>query len=179
MDEAQPTVPYGYCHCGCGQQTKPWEKSNRGTGRVRGEPRRYLHGHNKTRSIDLTDAWIVDPDSGCWLWQRSVDRGGYGAMGKSTAHRYVYQLHRGPITSGLHIDHLCRVRHCVNPDHMELVTNAENCRRGSNATLTTEQAREARDRMATGLSVSAAAREYAVTYTIMYNLARGHTWQGV
>jgi hypothetical protein len=78
----------------------------------------------------------VDP-SGCWLWTASRDRGGYGHVGWEgkvvTAHRLVYRLLVGPIPGDSPLDHLCRVRHCVNPEHLEPVTNRENSRRGANA----------------------------------------------
>lgn len=71
----------------------------------------------------------------CWLWQGWADRDGYGALdvgGRFTrAHRFAYEELVGPIPDGLTIDHLCRVRNCVNPDHMEPVTLAENTRRAN------------------------------------------------
>lgn len=69
----------------------------------------------------------------CWLWTASRIGGGYGSFGLNGtkyAHRLVYEDLVGPIPAGLDIDHLCRVRHCVNPDHLEPVTRAENLRRG-------------------------------------------------
>lgn len=77
-----------------------------------------------------------DAATGCWLWTASVSRGGYAYMQSESrekrvpAHRISYELHRGAIPEGLQIDHLCRVRRCVNPDHLEPVTAAENTRRG-------------------------------------------------
>lgn len=72
-------------------------------------------------------------DSGCWLWRMSMMSNGYGNAwdGKRvrTAHRYAYEFMVGPIPSGLVIDHLCRVRSCVNPGHMQPVTQRENMRR--------------------------------------------------
>jgi hypothetical protein len=69
----------------------------------------------------------------CWLWTSSIDRGGYGQFdlgNKSTiAHRWAYEFCVGDIPEGLDLDHLCRVRHCVNPDHLEPVTRSENMRR--------------------------------------------------
>lgn len=68
------------------------------------------------------------------LWLAGVQPAGYGKFwltGRSVgAHRFAYVLAYGPIPEGLHIDHLCRVRACVAPDHLEAVTQAENNRRG-------------------------------------------------
>lgn len=80
---------------------------------------------------------IAPGDDGCWLWQRSLSPDGYGwaSLDRRThqAHRLVYTLTIGPVPEGLVLDHLCRVRHCVNPDHLEPVTGTENLRRGNNA----------------------------------------------
>ena len=69
----------------------------------------------------------------CWLWTAST-RNGYGAYfhaGQMTpAHRVAYEHLIGPIPEGLEIDHLCRVRACVNPAHLEPVTHQENQLRG-------------------------------------------------
>lgn len=90
-----------------------------------------------------TDERIAPPfylpdDNGCWIWQRELDTKGYGMRRVppkhkkvQRAHRWVYEQHRGPISNGLELDHLCRVPACVNPDHLEPVTHRENVRRGS------------------------------------------------
>ncbi|HSS09404.1 MAG TPA: HNH endonuclease [Acidimicrobiales bacterium] len=81
----------------------------------------------------------------CWLWTGNRNPNGYGILGitvvpgrrtKVGAHRIAYELLVGPIPEGLTIDHLCRVRHCVNPAHLEPVTQGENTRRGGNAKRT-------------------------------------------
>ena len=66
----------------------------------------------------------------CWLWTGTVDSAGYGRCGQGIAHRYAYKLVVGPIPEGLSLDHLCRVRNCVRPDHLEPVTQRENVLRG-------------------------------------------------
>jgi hypothetical protein len=78
-----------------------------------------------------------DESSGCWKWTGRLDKSGYGRFdhGRLT-HRVAYELLIGPIPEGLVIDHLCRVRACVNPSHMEPVTQATNVERGSRAQQT-------------------------------------------
>lgn len=78
----------------------------------------------------------VDKTETCWLWQGEMGPGGYGRILDSStrkhymAHRYSYELHVGPVPEELCLDHLCRVRNCVRPDHLEAVTMRENVMRG-------------------------------------------------
>ncbi len=76
----------------------------------------------------------MEPMSGCWLWVGPVSWNGYGecirAGVRTRAHRDSYEHFVGPIPSGLQIDHLCRQRCCVNPEHLEPVTQRENVLRG-------------------------------------------------
>lgn len=77
----------------------------------------------------------VEATGFCWLWRGAIDNAGYGVVNVggrrvNRAHRVSYEILVGPIANGLHLDHLCRVRHCLNPDHLEPVSPAENMRRG-------------------------------------------------
>jgi hypothetical protein len=69
----------------------------------------------------------------CWLWKGGHNVHGYGVLSVKRrsvyAHRLAYEIACGPVPKGLELDHLCRVRNCVNPGHMEAVTHKENVKR--------------------------------------------------
>lgn len=85
------------------------------------------------------------PDLGpCWIWTSNRNKFGYGQFWAGhpvRAHRWAYIYYKGAIPDGLDLDHLCHVRNCVNPDHLEAVTTRENLMRSN-----TIQARNAKKR---------------------------------
>lgn len=82
----------------------------------------------------FTAKYVVDETTGCWLWTAGLNGQGYGHFSldgrMQRAHRVAYELLVGPVPEGLELDHLCRVRRCVNPAHLEAVTHRENTLRG-------------------------------------------------
>jgi len=88
----------------------------------------------------ITRFWSQStPEGDCRMWTGPRDHGGYGKFSAAqrtlSAHRVAFTMRFGPIPDGLVIDHLCRRRACVNADHLEAVTQRENVRRGSLATV--------------------------------------------
>jgi len=85
--------------------------------------------------MEKSNFWAkVKKTDTCWLWTGSTTKLGYGQfrVGKKIkrAHRIAYELLKEPIPENLVLDHLCRVRNCVNPNHLQPVTIRENVLRG-------------------------------------------------
>ena len=89
----------------------------------------------KTFRERFDEKWIPEPNTGCWLWMGcTTSGGGYGRIANAVtalptvigAHVAAWLIYRGPVPDGLMVDHTCRVRSCVNPDHLRVVTQLVN-----------------------------------------------------
>lgn len=175
-------IPRGLCQCGCGEETPLAKRTNTKIGHKKGQPVRYVNGHNaRCGPVDyvVEDRGYITP---CWIWQRHIDPEGYGRLTRSayqgTAHKWYYLTEIGPVEEGMHLDHLCKNRDCVNPDHLEEVTPATNARRSSKAKLTPFQVTEIRLLYAGGQFYQ---RELAVRYGVsrsaIKHIVTGDGWR--
>ena len=91
------------------------------------------HGRNLRER--LLSRLIIEPETGCLIWPGACNSDGYGHMftaGRPQhVHRLMYEMFSAPVPAGMELDHLCRVRHCASPAHLEPVTHAENNRRAA------------------------------------------------
>jgi hypothetical protein len=143
-------VPRGFCQCGCGERTRLAPGTDASKGWVKNQPLRFVFGHSRKNlcpDYRVEDRGFVTP---CWIWQRKL-KNGYGMVGSRRAHRVFYETSYGPIDANKEPDHLCKVKACVRPDHLEPTTHAENVRRGPHTKLSMEIARRIRADAATGL----------------------------
>lgn len=131
--------------------------------------------------------YTVDDVTGCWNWNGALNDDGYAqatvkadtpsGLSSVKIHRLSYEKCKGPIPAGLMHDHKCRNRRCINPDHLEAVTNAENVRRGKSAKLTKVMAQEIRLLYAVGdVSQGALAARFKVSEPVVYKIVHGKAW---
>jgi len=118
-------------------------------------------------------------ETGCWIWPYGVKRDGYGSLQINNVsyetHKWMFEIIKGKVPKGLELDHLCRNRNCLNPEHLEMVSHAENCRRGANTKLNTEKVAEIRKQFGKKTRKELAV-EYGVSHTTIGKIHKGTTW---
>lgn len=163
--QKQPHSPGTYCSrpCGC----------------------RHRNAVRAANCETFDDKYRIDEKTGCWVWIRGTDKDKYGRYsirvdGKCVeirAHVFSYERTVGLVPSGMVIDHKCRNHSCVNPGHLEPVTNVENVRRGLNAKLTIGQVRAIRERYASGsIKQVDLANEFGVAASAIHKIVTGKAW---
>jgi hypothetical protein len=179
----QQDIPAGLCQCGCGGTTRiaPYNRPDRGW--TKGVPLRYLPHHGSR--FDWNRLHYREEDRGhttpCWIWTGTTNTFGYGLVKSAgvtrMAHRAKYEMTHGPVDPELHMDHLCRVHPCINPDHLEPVTPAVNTRRGTRTKLTREQVAQIKDALDAGTTGLALARQYGVSPQLVSCIRNGQLWR--
>lgn len=124
--------------------------------------------------------YVVDRDTGCWVWRGGRMPFGYGSVwldGRTRlAHRVFYERLVGPIPDGLQLDHLCRNPPCVNPAHLEPVTHTENSRRGSATKLTRDEVAAIKAALRTPERQRAIAARFGVSDQTICDIRHGRSW---
>lgn len=151
---------------------------------------RSKHGGWKGKPrIEIFIRKIIFPENRdeCWLWGGALNQHGYGKLADTTAHRYSYEVFRGPITDNLFVCHACDNPRCVNPSHLWLGTPADNSadrnRKGRQArqhrirpTITVEQAQEMLRLIQCGMTLKAAGAMFGVSEGMASNVKRKISW---
>jgi hypothetical protein len=194
-----PNIPIGLCQCGCGRNTTIAKSTSLKEGCRKGWPRRFVAGHQRRTKeriqfrywrgavcdgpIDFTieAAGYKTP---CWMWKKCVTkRSGYAVMSHKMkshrAHKLLYELTFDKVPEGMVLDHLCRNRACVRPDHVEPVTCTENTRRGLGTKLTVEDVLHIRAMNNAGIKQRVLAEHYGVDPSAISNAVRGRNWADV
>jgi hypothetical protein len=177
-------IPFGECHCGCGEKAevaqwgsteKRWEK---------GKPKKYTYGHHNR--IPIEDYYRIE-DRGyktpCWIWNFSLENG-YGRLwrGKKRdfGHVFFYEREKGQVPNGLCLDHLCRIRCCVNMDHLEPITKTENVQRGSTAKVNPDVVRQIRKlRLESSMTNREIGERYGIYESMVSSIVNRRTWKNV
>lgn len=166
------------CECGCGELAPIAKFNDKRRGHKKGQSIRFILGHHAR--LQFGKPFYKIDSNGCWIWQAFKDRDGYGVKkegGKTMrAHRYMYEQLKSKIPNGLHIDHLCRVRSCVNPDHLEVVTITENNRRSSLAKITRTELAGIRKLLKTDISQREIASRYSLSQSMISRIKLNKSW---
>ena len=124
------------------------------------------------------ETYVKEQADGCHIWTGTVNNSGYGWYRRKGAHVYIYIRKHGPVPEGLEIGHLCGVKLCVNPAHLEAMTHEKNNQQmKSGVKLTEKKVQEIREKSARGVSARSLASKFGVNRNAIYSIRRGEKWK--
>ena len=159
--------------CGCGLAAPVSSRTNHSKNWVKGKSRAFVRHHHCARPWHWveTETGFSSP---CWLVEgKKVDPTGYVKWHARFLHVWVWEDAHGKVPEGLEIDHLCGRRTCVRPDHLEVITHAENVRRGRAAKLNPRLAEQIRQETGTLREI---AEKYGLHHTTVMDVRSGLSW---
>lgn len=197
-------IPIGLCQCGCGQTTNLATMNNTRNNTVKGEPQRYIKGHDKHRP-EMERFWEkveVRGADDCWNWLGALDADGYGRFRTDNrihsrwakVSRFIYEYTYGELPKHLNANHTCRNRRCVNLNHIHAGTQKENVddairdgtyhfaevgkgEASSNHKATQAQVDDIRERFAGGESRRVLEKDYNLSHSQIGGIIRGDFWE--
>ncbi len=178
-------IPFGCCHCGCGLRTSI-SKANCALYKwVKDKPKRFAPRHGSRLPYPpyvKEDRGYITP---CWIWKRQINIDGYGVGTDLTtsksklAHILAYELSGREIPDGYEVDHLCRIRPCVNPGHLEAVTSAINAQRKPSTKMTAGLVISLRRQRQRGILLRVLADSYNISKSQVSDIANGKSWRNI
>lgn len=127
--------------------------------------------------------YLSDPQTGCWMWQMAKDKNGYGTMtfegAKTYAHIVFYEQKYGEVTPNMVLDHTCKTPACVNPDHLEAVSQQINVQRGRSAKINAQDVEKIRASYAEGVRQIVLADKYGVGQDQISRIISKKRWSNI
>lgn len=181
---ASTDIPFGFCQCGCGAQTRIASETDRSHLAFKGEPLRRLKGHGRKIAGQRYVVQDCGYETPCHVWQGGMSRANKGHYYPTLyrggrvqrVNRLFYQDAHGSIPANWHIHHLCNNTHCVNVDHLEALDPARHRRTQAGRKLSSSNVAEIKARLRSGADAPTLAREHGVTREAIYAIQKGHIY---
>lgn len=190
---AEDSIPFGFCHCGCGNHTRIAPQTRLKRGYLKGQPMLFISNHHKnnTKYKWLLNALATHNSNNCLLWPFARDTGGYGLLifeGRQVlAHRLAFYVANGHWPKPYACHFVCDTRACINPRHLGEGTNQENqadmarkLRHGRRVKLTPESVAAIRRdyvRHSKTCNTFALGRKYGVSQSTIVYILKRRSWK--